>query len=109
MKTIPRTPLFALAAVALAFAADARADQSVRVIVVDNLEFGPAPQNLRVGDVVEWRNRDIFRHSATANDKSFDVDLPPGAAGKITLKRSGTISYFCRFHPGMTGTLVVAP
>jgi plastocyanin len=86
-----------------------RGEPSTRAILVDDLAFGASPSGLRVGDVLEWRNHDIFRHSATASDGSFDVDLPAGGVGRFTFKRPGEFSYFCRFHPGMTGTLVVAP
>jgi plastocyanin len=97
------------AIVVLPLALLARADESARVVVVDDLAFGAAPAGLRVGDVVEWRNIDAFRHTATATGGGFDIDLPPGATGKITLTRAGVIHYICRFHPGMTGELRVAP
>jgi plastocyanin len=87
----------------------ARADPSARAIVVDDLAFGAAPAGLRVGDVLEWRNIDLLRHTATATDGGFDIDLPPGATGKVTLGRAGVITYICRFHPGMTGELKIAP
>ena len=77
------------------------------MIVVDQLKFGAAPAQLHVGDVVRWVNRDIFQHSATASDKSFDLELKPGQSGQVVLKRAGVISYICRYHPGMTGTLNV--
>jgi plastocyanin len=79
------------------------------VIVVDQLAFGAAPADLHVGDTVVWANHDMFEHSATANDGSFDVDLKPGANGKVVLGRAGQIAYYCRFHPGVTGQLTVAP
>ncbi|MGH6851139.1 MAG: hypothetical protein ACREDD_11950 [Methylocella sp.] len=62
-----------------------------------------------MGDIVEWTNSDILRHTATATDGSFDVDLPAGAKGRAIMKRAGSITYFCRFHPGMKGRLEVAP
>jgi plastocyanin len=43
----------------------------------------------------------------TAGDHSFDVDLLPGKAGKIVLKKSGAIAFVCRYHPGMRGVLEV--
>src|SRR3974390_1313832 len=79
------------------------------VIEIDKLAFGSAPTGLRVNDIVEWRNADIFRHTATARDESFDVDLPPEGRGQVVLKRAGQVEYFCRFHPGMKGRLEVAP
>jgi plastocyanin len=85
------------------------ADPRVHRIGIDNLAFGPAPAGLHVNDIVEWTNSDILRHTATATDGSFDVDLPAGATGQTILKRAGRVSYVCRFHPGMKGRLEVAP
>ena len=79
------------------------------VIAVDKLAFGDAPKGLRVNDVIEWQNLDIFRHTATASDESFDVDLPPASRVRLVLKRAGKVEYFCRFHPGMKGQLEIAP
>jgi plastocyanin len=81
----------------------------VHRIEIDNLAFGPAPGGLHVNDIVEWTNSDILRHTATATDGSFDVDLPAGATGRTILKRAGGVTYVCRFHPGMKGRLEVAP
>jgi plastocyanin len=81
----------------------------VHRIGIDNLAFGPAPGGLHVNDIVEWTNSDILRHTATATDGSFDVDLPAGATGRTILKRAGGVTYVCRFHPGMKGRLEVAP
>ena len=81
----------------------------VQVIVVKNLAFGPAPTDLRVGQTVEWDNEDIFQHSASAKDGSFNVELPPHSKGRIVLRRAGKVAYYCRYHPGMTGVLEVKP
>ena len=72
------------------------------------MAFGPAPTSLRVGDAIEWVNNDIFLHSATAKDKSFDVELKPKAHVRMVVNAAGTVAFFCRYHPGMTGRLVVA-
>lgn len=71
------------------------------------MAFGASPAGLRVGDVIEWVNNDIFVHSATARDKSFDVELKPKAHVRMTLKQAGTVAFYCRYHPGMTGKLAV--
>ena len=76
-------------------------------IVIDNLTYGPPPAHLRVGEKLVWVNHDILRHSATADDKSFDVDLQPGKQGQIVAKTPGVYSYFCKYHPGMKGKLTV--
>jgi plastocyanin len=60
-----------------------------------------------VGDTLVWRNADILQHSATARNGAFDVDLPPGASGTVTLKSPGAIDVYCRYHPTMTIRLTV--
>lgn len=78
----------------------------VHVIVIDKMQYGPMPTDVHAGDIIEWVNHDIFEHSATARDGRFDVDLKPGATVRMTAV-AGTTAFFCKFHPGMTGTLVV--
>jgi plastocyanin len=81
---------------------------AIYTVTLDQMKFGPMPPPLHVGDTVEWANNDIFLHSATAKDKSFDVELKPKAHLWTTFHKAGTYPFFCRYHPGMTGTLVVA-
>lgn len=102
-----RAVLLAIAASAAALPAAARA--RTHTIVMEKMRFGPPPTGLRVGDTVVWVNRDLFRHTATARDGSFDVDLAPGASGRTLMRTPGSVPYICRFHPGMTGRLTVSP
>jgi plastocyanin len=76
-------------------------------IVMEKLKFGILPAQLHKGDSIIWVNRDILRHTATAADHSFDVDLPAGAKGKTVLTKRGAIAFICRYHPGMRGVLQV--
>jgi plastocyanin len=69
----------ALAFCFLSFEYPARsAEPRVYEIEIDELAFAPAPEGLHVNDIIVWRNMDIFRHTASATDGSFDVDLPTG-------------------------------
>jgi plastocyanin len=77
-------------------------------ITIAKMKFSPPPA-LHVGDVITWRNDDIFRHTATARDKSFDVDLPPKSERSMTVEKAGKVDFFCRFHPMMKGTLDIQP
>jgi len=77
--------------------------------VIDKMKFGAFPASLRVGDRILWVNKDMFRHTATAKDKSFDVDLQPGASGMSVVRKAGAISVICRYHPGMRAMLKVKP
>jgi plastocyanin len=76
-------------------------------IIIDKMKFGPVPQ-VRVGDTVIWVNRDILKHTATARDGSFNVDLAAGASARMRVSKAGAIAFFCRYHPGMRGTLPVS-
>jgi plastocyanin len=77
-------------------------------IVIAGMAFGAAPAGLRVGDSIEWVNRDIFQHTATARDGSFDLVLAPDASGRVVLKKPGRLEVYCRYHPGMTLAFDVA-
>jgi plastocyanin len=83
------------------------AGPTVHVIRIADMAFGPVPPGIRVGDTVEWVNADLFEHTATARDHSFDLDLKPGAKARIVAGAAGEIAFYCRYHPGMTGRLVV--
>lgn len=78
------------------------------VVIIQKMKFGTLPAGVKAGDTIVWDNQDMFRHTATARDGSFDVDLPPGAKGKTLVRRAGAIAFVCKFHPGMTGVLKVA-
>ena len=101
--------LAALAALAGAMPAGAApAPSHEHVIAIAGMHFGPAPAGLRVGATIIFVNRDIVAHSATARDHSFDVVIQPHQSARVTLRRAGSIPFFCRFHPTMQGLLTVA-
>ncbi len=78
-------------------------------ITIDNLVFAPAEVSVKVGDTIEWINKDIFAHTATARNGDWDVTMPPKKTVTSVLNKAGTVEYYCRFHPNMKATLVVAP
>jgi plastocyanin len=76
---------------------------------MENLVISPAEVSAKVGDTIEWINKDIFAHTATAKNGDWDVTLPPKKTGAVVLKKPGTVDYYCRFHPNIKATLVVTP
>ena len=75
-----KAPAFFIApAVLLMPLPPASAAPRTHIIVIDKMKFGAMPTDLHAGDRLVWLNKDMFRHTATANDGSFDVDLKPGA------------------------------
>ena len=78
-------------------------------ITIDNLVFAPAEVSAKVGDTIEWINKDVFAHTATARNGDFDVTTPPKMTVSSILKKAGSIEYYCRFHPNMKAVLTIAP
>jgi plastocyanin len=78
-------------------------------ITMENLVVSPAEVSAKVGDTIEWINKDVFAHTATAKSGDFDVNLPPKKSATFVLKKAGTVDYYCRYHPNMKATLKVEP
>jgi len=78
-------------------------------IVMENLMISPAAASAKVGDTVEWVNKDILAHTATAGNGDFDVTIPPKQTMTLVLKKPGEVAYYCRFHPNMKATLTITP
>ena len=72
----------------------------------DKLVFSPAAVEAKVGDTIEWVNKDAFAHTATVRG-GWEVMIPPKATASLTLKTAEAVDYFCRFHPNMKGRLDV--
>lgn len=78
------------------------------VVVIDKMTFGAVPAGIRPGDTIVWVNRDMVRHTATARDGSFNLDLAAGARGKTIVKKGGAVPFYCKYHAGMRGVMRVA-
>ena len=79
-------------------------------IVMENLVIAPAEVSAKVGDTIEWVNKDVVAHTATAQQGGdFDVMLPAKKNRSLVLNKAGTFPYYCRFHPNMKGVLKIAP
>lgn len=96
-----------IACLALVIAATPAVAETIQV-TIDKLVFSPATVEAKVGDTIEWVNKDVFAHTATVKG-GWEVMIPPKKSASLTLKVAGPVDYFCRFHPNMKGRLVVAP
>ncbi len=76
-------------------------------VTIDKLVFSPATVSAKVGDTIEWVNKDALAHTATVKG-GWDVMLPPKKSGSVVLKQAGALDYYCRFHPNMKGRITVA-
>lgn len=69
--------------------------------------FQPPRVEIRAGDTIVWRNAGSSTHTATADDGSFDLALPPGATRERRFEAAGTYAYHCTPHPWMKATVIV--
>ncbi len=82
--------------------------ETVVVEAADGNVFEPATVTINVGDTVTWRNTDDVPHTSTSDDGVWDSGaLAAGEEFSFTFEEAGTFPYFCEFHPGMEGTVVV--
>ncbi|WP_431324160.1 cupredoxin domain-containing protein [Rhizobium sp. YTU87027] len=75
-------------------------------VTIEKMMFSPAEISARPGDTIEWINKDVLAHTATAKG-DWEVVIPPGKSGSVVLKIAASVDYYCRFHPNMKGHISV--
>ena len=79
----------------------------------DHFRFIPSQLTIPAGTTVIWVNDEQAKHTASADDGSFDSgDQALGVRFEHTFTEPGTYPYYCRYHGdvggvGMAGTVVV--
>ena len=77
-------------------------------VAIANYKFAPDAITVKAGSEVTWTNSDDTKHTATADDGSFDTgDLATGDSKAVTFDKPGTFTYYCKFHPFMKATVEV--
>jgi plastocyanin len=83
------------------------APAAAATITIEGFAFSGVTE-VPAGTVLTVINNDTAPHTFTAEDDSFDSgSLNPEDAFQVTLDTPGTYTYFCAFHPSMTGTITV--
>ena len=80
-------------------------------MAIENFAFNPQTIEIAVGDTVTWTNNDTAQHTVTQSPSGSGFQsggLAQGATFEQTFDTAGTFDYFCEFHSGMTGTVVVS-
>ena len=77
-------------------------------VTISNLQYSPEEIKAKIGDTVAWVNKDFVAHTATVNG-GWDLNIEAGKSARLVLKKPGTFDYYCRFHPNMTGKIIVQP
>jgi plastocyanin len=85
--------------------------QATTHVDIAGFAFCPAPLTVPVGSEVRWVNADLAPHTATYDGSTDGFDSGPLAQGQSwshVFTQPGTYRYYCQFHTGMSGTIVVA-
>ena len=82
--------------------------QSIHRVEINNFAFEPSRVEVHVGDIVEWNNRDLAPHTATADNDSWSTGLlKNGATNRLVMTQPGEHTYHCAYHPNMRAVVVV--
>jgi plastocyanin len=77
-------------------------------VIIEGTRFQPESLTVKAGDTIVWVNKDLFPHTATASNSTFNSDvIAAGASWKYTAKKTGEFAYACVFHPTMKADMVV--
>ena len=89
-------------------APEPRTRPSVRQVIIHEMRYEPVGLTVAVGDTVEWVNRDLVPHTATAQSGQWDSgNIEADASWRTMVRTRGPYPYACLFHPGMQATLTV--
>ena len=90
----------ALTAVGVTSHAPAQAQTGGKMIDIKDFQYNPATLQVKVGEAVTIKNEDTAPHTVTANDGSFNVDVPAGGSASVKVPKAGDHPYTCTYHPG---------
>jgi plastocyanin len=100
----------AAAAASLLWAGAAASDPAAHdhLVSVQIAGFEPQVLSVKTGDRITWVNKDLFPHTATADNKAFDSgSIAPAGTWTFVAVKPGTYTYTCAFHTRMKGTIRV--
>ncbi len=91
-------------------AAPARAQEAAYVVTEGNL-FLPGTITVAAGTAVVWVNQEpdpANSHNVFSYQRLFESpDFYPGESWSMLFDTPGTYTYYCAYHEGMEGTVIV--
>jgi|SRR5690554_1975795 len=83
------------------------------IVLIQNSTFNPGSRTVTVGTTITWRNNDNIPHTVTSGTPGnptgvFDSgSITPGKTFEFTFNTADSYDYFCSFHTGMRGKIIV--
>lgn len=82
------------------------AKKADHVVEIKGMAFSPKNITVKAGDTIQFINMDTAPHTATAKDGSFETGrLKKGESAMVKISSAGDLSYFCKIHPSMKGSV----
>lgn len=83
--------------------------QAANVVKAKSSTFVPDSITIPAGARVKWRNPSTRSHTVTSTSSNWskNSNLNPGNSTTFTFNQTGTYSYKCNIHSGMTGKVIV--
>jgi plastocyanin len=79
-----------------------------QVVAMTDNEFSPDSLEVFTGETVTTANEGEVGHTFTVDELDIDETVDPGAEAAITIDgEAGEHRFYCKFHPGMEGTLTI--
>ncbi len=92
-----------------AAAASAVLAAATNEVSIDNFSFMPPRLAVKVGSTVTWTNHDDVPHNVVSTSNKFSSPvLDTDQKFSYQFEQAGAYPYYCKIHPRMTGTVVVA-
>lgn len=77
-------------------------------VEMSGLAFKPGTITVSVGTTVTWTSKDTEIHTVSSQDNLFESgNMSRNDTFAYTFGQSGTFEYYCKFHPSMTGKVIV--
>jgi len=88
----------------------AAATDAAPEVIINNYAFSPVPLTVKVGTTVTWINQDDDPHTVDSTQGKFkSATLNKGNRFEFRFTEAGEYPFYCRFHPKMTGKIIVQP
>jgi plastocyanin len=92
------------------FVQTAASTDAASQVIIDNYAFSPASLTVKVGTTVTWINQDEDAHTVDSTQGKFkSAPLNKGDKFEFRFTAAGEYPFYCRFHPKMTGKIIVQP
>ena len=83
--------------------------EKTNFIDIEGFAFNKSPLTIKKGETVIWINKDSTPHTVTSDfgNELSSGTLNNGEEYSHTFNILGSYEYHCKFHPGMTGRIIV--